>query len=90
MTSGHDVSEYVGTLGLVKSYFFKFFENKMKKKSRKKKYLGAPTPPEDEEICLFAGLLANPDIVLSLEYQDGSPLSSRGLNLTGTPHRGLG
>ena len=31
----------------------------------KKKYLGAPTPPEDEAISLFAGLLANPDMVLS-------------------------
>ena len=36
MTSGHDVSEYLGTLGLVKSYFFKFFEEKKGKKSRKK------------------------------------------------------
>jgi hypothetical protein len=27
MTSGQDVSEYLDTLGLVKSYFFKFFEN---------------------------------------------------------------
>jgi hypothetical protein len=26
MTSGHDVSEYLVTFGLVKSYFFKFFE----------------------------------------------------------------
>jgi hypothetical protein len=26
MTSGQDVSEYLDTLGLVKSYFFKFFE----------------------------------------------------------------
>ena len=66
MTSGQDVSEYLDTLGLVKSCFFKFFEKKNKKKS-KKKYLGAPTPPEDEEaICLFAGLLPNPDIPLSL------------------------
>ena len=64
MTSGHDVSECVGTLGLVKSYFFNIFEKKIKK-IEKKKYLGAPTPPEDEAICLFAGLLANPDMVLS-------------------------
>jgi hypothetical protein len=35
------------------------------KKIEEKKYLGAPTPPEDEAICLFAGLLANPDMVLS-------------------------
>ncbi len=27
MTSGQDVSEYLDTLGLVKSYFFKFFDN---------------------------------------------------------------
>ena len=31
MTSGHDVSEYLGTLGLVKSYFFNIFEKKIKK-----------------------------------------------------------
>ena len=37
----------------------------MKKKSREK-YLGAPTPPEDQAICLFAGLLANPDMTLRL------------------------
>ena len=65
MTSGHDVSEYLDTLGLVKSYFFKFFQKKMKK-NREKKYLGAPPPPEDEMICLFAGLLANPDMPLNL------------------------
>ena len=35
------------------------------KKIEGKKYLGAPTPPEDEVICLFAGLLANPDMPLS-------------------------
>jgi hypothetical protein len=28
MTSGQDVSEYLDTLGLVKSYFSKFFEKK--------------------------------------------------------------
>ena len=60
----YDVSEYLGTLGLVKSYFFKFFGGKMKK-IEEKKYLGDPTPPEDEVICLFAGLLADPDMVLS-------------------------
>jgi hypothetical protein len=27
MTSGQDVSEYLDTLGLVKSYFSKFFQN---------------------------------------------------------------
>ena len=40
MTSGHDVSEYLGTLGLVKSYFFKFFE----KQIEKKEYLGLQHP----------------------------------------------
>ncbi len=35
-------------------------------KNREKKNLGAPTPPEDEAICLFAGLLANPDMPLNL------------------------
>ena len=40
----------------------------MEKKIEKKKYLGAPTPPEDEAICLFAGLLANPDMPLSLLF----------------------
>ena len=65
MTSGHDVSEYLGTLGLLKSYFFKFFFEKKMKKMRKKNYLGAPTSPEDQVICLFAGLLANPEMVLT-------------------------
>jgi hypothetical protein len=32
----------------------------MEKKIEKKKYLGAPTPPEDEAICLFAGLFYYP------------------------------
>ena len=54
MTSGQDVSEYLDHLSLVKSYFFKFFE--------KKKCLGVPTSPEDQAICLFAGLLSNPDM----------------------------
>ena len=32
------------------------------KKIEKKKYLGGPTPPEDQPSFLFAGLLANPDM----------------------------
>ncbi len=60
MTSGQDVSEYLDTLGLVKSYFFKFFL----KKNRKKNVL-VLRRPEDESISLFAGLLANPDVPLS-------------------------
>ena len=63
MTSGHDVSEYLGTLGPVKSYFFK---RKTMKKIERKKYLGAPTPPQDQTISVFAGLLPNPDMVLNL------------------------
>jgi hypothetical protein len=55
------VSEYLDTLGLVKSYFFKFF---IEKKSRKKNVL-VLRRPEDEAISLFAGLLANPDVPLS-------------------------
>jgi hypothetical protein len=57
-------------LGLVKSYFFKFFEKyfhfekKIEKKS-KKKMSWCTDAPEDEVISLFAGLLANPDVPLS-------------------------
>ena len=47
MTSGQDVSEYLDTFGLVKSYFFKFFEKmqlkKIEKKIEKIKCLGAQT-----------------------------------------------
>ncbi len=39
MTSGQDVSEYLDTLGLVKSYFSKFFWGKKIEKNRKKKVL---------------------------------------------------
>jgi hypothetical protein len=28
-------------------------------------FCGAPDAPEDQTICLFAGLLANPDMALS-------------------------
>jgi hypothetical protein len=68
MTSGHDVSEYLDTFGLVKSYFLKFFEKmqlkKIEKKS-KKKMSWCSHAPEDEVISLFGGLLANPDMTLS-------------------------
>jgi hypothetical protein len=43
MTSGQDVSEYLDTLGLVKSYLPKFFEKQNEKKIEKKKCLGAQT-----------------------------------------------
>ena len=68
MTSGQDVSEYLDILGLVKSYFssfFSYFSSFLRKKNRKKKGLVLIRRPEDEAICLFAGLLANPDVPLS-------------------------
>jgi hypothetical protein len=64
MTSGQDVSEYLDTLGLVKSYFSEFFEEKKIKKNREKKMSWCSDAPEDQAICLFAGLLANPDMPL--------------------------
>ena len=64
MTSGQDVSEYLDTLGLVKSYFSSF----LRKKSRKK-MSWCSDAPEDQAICLFAGLLANPDMPLSLRQK---------------------
>jgi hypothetical protein len=70
MTSGQDTSEYLDTLGLVKSYFVKFFQNffqeKKIEKNRKNKMSGCTDAPEDEAISLFAGLLANPDVPLIL------------------------
>jgi hypothetical protein len=63
MTSGQDVSEYLDILGLVKSYFSSFFGEKKIKKSRI--FFFVVLRPEDEAICLFAGLLANPDVPLS-------------------------
>jgi hypothetical protein len=51
-----------------------FQRKKRKKKSNgKTKYKKiekkniCPTPPEDQAICLFAGFLPNPDMVLSHE-----------------------
>ena len=64
MTSGQDVSEFLDILGLVKSYFSSFFLKKKNKKNREF-FFGAPDAPEDQAICLFAGLLANPDMSLS-------------------------
>ncbi len=59
MSSGQDVSESLDTLGLVKSYFSSFLRKKIQKKSC------GTDAPEDQAICLFAGLLANPDMPLS-------------------------
>jgi hypothetical protein len=64
MTSGQDVSEYLDTLGLVKSYFFKFLRKKIKK--NREFFLWCSDTPEDQAISLFAGLLANPDMSLNL------------------------
>ncbi len=66
MTSGQDVSEFLDILGLVKSYFSSFFLKKKNKKNREFFFCGAPDASEDQAICLFAGLLANPDVPLSL------------------------
>ena len=66
MTSGQDVSEYLDILGLVKSYFFKFFDKKRKKIEKKMSWCSDAPENEDEAISLFAGLLANPDMTLSL------------------------
>ena len=62
MTSGQDVSEFLDTLGLVKSYFSSFLEEK---KINRIFFLWCSDAPEDQAICLFAGLLANPDMALS-------------------------
>ncbi len=65
MTSGQGVSEYLDTLGLVKSYFSSFFVVKIKK-IENFFFVVLRRRPEDEAICMFAGLLANPDVPLSL------------------------
>jgi hypothetical protein len=69
MTSGQDVSEYLDTLGLLNHIFPSFLRKKIEK-NREKKCLGAQTTRGwgDEAISLFAGLLANPDVPLSLQY----------------------
>ena len=64
MSSGQDVKEFLDILSLVKSYFSSFFGEK---KIENFYFGGAPDAPEDQAICLFAGLLANPDMALSLE-----------------------
>jgi hypothetical protein len=64
MTSGQDVSEFLDTLGLVKSYFSSFLEKKIK--TNRFFFVVFLDTPEDEVICLFAELLGNPDMPLSL------------------------
>jgi hypothetical protein len=64
MASGQDVREFLDTLGLVKSYFSSFLRKENKKIENF--FLGCSDASEDQAICLFAGLLANPDMPLSL------------------------
>ena len=71
MTSGQDVSEYLDTLGLVKSYCSSFFGEKKSKKYRIF-FCGASDAPEDQAIYLFAGLFANPDMPLNRVSKCGS------------------
>ncbi len=61
----HENAEYLDTLGLVKSYFFKFFKEKKSRKKSKKKMSWCSDAPEDEAISLFGGLFGNPDVPLS-------------------------
>jgi hypothetical protein len=52
MTSGQDVSEYLDTLGLVKSYFSSFSRKKIKKIERKKSIvLRHPRGSGDLYVC---------------------------------------
>jgi hypothetical protein len=68
MTSGQDVSEFLlDTLGLVKSYFSSFLRKKIKK-NRGKKMSWCSDAPRGSGDLLFAGLLVNPDMPLSLGH----------------------
>ncbi len=60
MTSGQDVIEFLDTLGLVKSYFSSFLEKK--NKINRIFFVVFLDVPKDQAICLFAGLLPNPDM----------------------------
>ncbi len=59
------MSEYLDILGLVKSYFSSFFGEK---KIKIFFLWCSADAPEDEAICLFAGLLANPDVPLHPDF----------------------
>jgi hypothetical protein len=58
-------------------FFHVFLRKKMIKieKNEGKKISSCPTPPEDEAICLFAGLPSNPDMPLShVQFSNLEPL----------------
>ena len=62
----------------------------MEKKNKNKSrffFGGAPDAPEDQAICLFAGLLANPDMPLSHEYTQSKAKPSRQNYKTKTTER---
>jgi hypothetical protein len=67
MTSGQDVSECLDTVGLIRLYFSIFLRKKIKNK-KNVLVLRCSDVPEDQTICLFTGLLANPDMQLSLMW----------------------
>jgi hypothetical protein len=50
---------------------------KKNKKNREFFFCGAADAPDDQAICLFAGLLANPDMPLSLDVSLTSGLRFR-------------
>jgi hypothetical protein len=62
MTSGQDVSEFLGILGLVKSYFSSFFGEKKNKKNREFFFMVLRTP---QRIRRFACLQ---DCLLTLTW----------------------
>jgi hypothetical protein len=70
MTSGQDVSEFLDILGLVKSYFQVFWRKKIENFF----LVVLRTPQRFWRFDCVAGLLANPDMALSLT-QDAVTLS---------------
>jgi hypothetical protein len=72
MSSGQNVSEFLDIL--VKNT-----------KNRDFFFCGAPDAPEDQAICLFEGLLGNPDMALSHQFESNSPFLVFSTPVTGTP-----
>jgi len=66
MTSGQDVSEYLDTLDLVKSYFSSF----LRKKKSKKKCLGAPTPQRIRRCACLQDCLVTLTCHLAYDSED--------------------